>query len=740
MYVGMRRRARTGVGAGIAFLSLLTSLAPARPLVAQEHCTNAPWMDPSMSPDARAGLLVPRMSLDEKISMVHGILREHRFPEPHWFYAGYVPGVPRLCIPALRLADGPAGVAMRAVHDPLPGRQQLREAPGGLGNAVPGGTALPAPIAAAATWDPSLVRAEGRVLGQELWAKGANVALAPMVNIVRLPQGGRTFETLGEDPYLASRLAVADIRGIQDAGVIATVKHLAANNQEASRETISAEVGERVLNEIYLPAFEAAVREGGVGAVMTAYNRVNGTYSSEHTQLLTEILKGRFGFRGFVLSDWGAVHSTVGSAGAGLDMEMPGGRYFGDRLRAAVLDGRVASATLNDKVRRILREIFRFGLFERPQEATPLAVVTSAEHMRVARETAAAGIVLLRNVERTLPLSPPAGSTVAVIGRPAVELPHGGGSSRTTLPAYTETPVEAITRRAAPAGVVYDDGREPQVAATVASDADVAVVFVRDRAIEGAERAELSLPDGQDALVRAVAAANPRTVVVLMTGGPVTMPWLEDVPAVVEAWYPGQEGGSALADVLFGETNPSGRLPVSFPARLEDAPAAGDPARYPGVDDRVRYGEGILVGYRHYDRSGIRPLFAFGHGLSYTRFGYRNLVVTPGRRTARSTASTIVDVTVQNTGPVAGTEVVQLYVGKPSSPALPQAPKELVGFSRVFLEPGESALVRLTLPPRAFSSWDAAGDRWVSPVGTHRLLVGGSSSDIRLRGEVPVVP
>jgi beta-glucosidase len=274
----------------------------------------------------------------------------------------------------------------------------------------------------------------------------------------------------------------------------------------------------------------------------------------------------------------------------------------------------------------------------------------------------------------------------------------------------------------------------------VATAADVAVVFVRDRAIEGAERADLSLPDGQDALIRAVAAANPRTIVVLMTGGPVTMPWLQDVPAVVEAWYPGQEGGSALADVLFGDTNPAGRLPVTFPAHLADAPASGDPSRYPGVAGHVRYGEGIFVGYRHYERSGIRPLFPFGHGLSYTRFEYRNLSVTPSQRTARSTGTTTVSVTVQNVGPVAGAEVLQLYVAKPSSAALPQPKKELVGFAKVFLEPGQRATVRLAVPARAFSSWDAVADRWIRPVGSHRLMVGASSSDIRLWGAVRIAP
>jgi beta-glucosidase len=543
--------------------------------------------------------------------------------------------------------------------------------------------------------------------------------------------------------------------------VIATVKHYALNNQEANRMTESSDADERTLHEIYLPAFEAAVMRGGVGAVMCSYNRVNGVYACENPTLLDDILKREFGFSGWVMSDWGGQHSTVESANAGLDQEMEvanNGQYFGDALKQAVADHKVSMTRVDDMVFRIVYSMFRVGVFDHPPAAQPQSdatVVSTPEHQALARRMSEASTVLLKNKGDLLPLDQP-GKTVAVIGGPANPVgAHfgrgGGGSSQVFGEPRTVSPLEGITQQAAAKGdrVLYADGTAQADAVAAATAADVAVVFAATGDSEGADRPDLSLRytpctlfgcspvsgADQDAIIAAVAAANPRTVVVLETGGPVVMPWITGVASLLEAWFPGQEGGNAIASILFGESNPSGKLPQTFPASEKDLPTAGSPEQYPGVNDakgvpRAKYSERLLVGYRWYDAKGIKPLFPFGFGLSYTTFRYSALSVR--RRTEGAVAS----FTLTNTGRRAGAEVAQLYVADPQAAGEP--PKQLKGYRKVSLGPGQSTQVSIPLDRRAFAHWQTARHGWVVTPGRYDVMVGGSSRDLPLHGAVQV--
>jgi beta-glucosidase len=805
------------------------------------------YKDPAANVDERVEDLLSRMTLDEKAALLSGA-------DPM-----SLPGNARLGIPPLRMTDGPLGVRTERA------------------------TAFPSGILMAATFDPDLVGRAAAAIGDEALALGRDMVLGPCVNIARSPLGGRNFESYGEDPYLAATMAAAYVNGLQSRKVLASVKHFALNNQETQRMTIDVRASERAEQEIYLPAFAAAVR-AGVWTVMAAYNKINGHYASENESLLGDVLKTAWGFPGFVVSDWGATHSTVAAANAGLDVEMPSGEYFGGgKLQAAVRDGRIPLETIDDKARRVLRAMIGGGVFDRKEsERPPRAVVGGPEHLALAREAAAEGLVLLKN-GGLLPFGPRVKS-VAVVGPLADMDARGGGSSFVTplqppvtvfaglrealgdaryargapLPGMLDaldpswlTPprwhgsgpgllgeyfadrdlrgrpkfkrvdrtvdfdwgeagpdprlggddysVRWTGRLRVPAsgdyelGVRSDDGarlwldgklvvddwsehapetragsvslaagrsydvrleyfqagggasvrlgilpsaaRELDAAVAVARAADAAVVVVGDGADfegEGMDRASLSLPAGQDALIEAVARVNKNTVVVVEAGSPVLMDrWLDRVRAVVMAFYPGQETGAAVADVLLGRVNPSGKLPVTFPRRAEDAT---DADHYPGAGGVVDYAEGVLVGYRGFDKNKIAPLFPFGHGLSYTRFAFSRLAVR-----ARSASAAAPDVRVsfelKNTGARAGAEVVQLYV-RDAAPQVLRPEQELKGFARVALAPGETRRVVLRLRRDAFAFYDEQSHAWRLPPGRFIVRVGASSRDIRLSGAV----
>ena len=672
--------------------------------------TRGPLAASSADPDARAREIVRQMTLAEKITELHGIRNASHYR--------YVPPIPRLGIPALRITNGPAGVG-----------------PGGAGPQPPA-TALPAPIALAATWDVAAAREYGRIEGSEARDLGNDLIEAPTINIVRVPQNGRTFEGYGEDPFLSGQLAVANVEGIQSQHEIANVKHFDANNQETDRFAINEIIGRRALHEIYLPAFEAAVREGHAASVMCAYPQINGAYSCQNPFLMTDVLKKQWGFDGFITSDFGAVHSTVPSAEAGLDLEMPTGIYFGAALQAAVTSGQVPVSLIDQKLVERFRTMIRFGLFDRPPTRRP---IPARENGVMARRLAEEGMVLLKNSDGTLPLDASHLKTLAVIGPYAAKAITGGGGSSHVVPLYTIDPLDGIRARAgSKMRIEFADGGHLSQAVALARAANAAIVMVGQMNTEGRDHS-LALGNGQDELVGAIAAANKHTIVVVKSGSAVLMPWASEVQAILEAWYPGEEDGNAVAALLFGDTNPSGKLPLTFPARVSDTFAA-NPAQYPGIDKAAHYTEGVFVGYRYYDAKRIEPLFPFGFGLSYTKFAYKDLTVAPEALSASGKPSPRVHVEfkVQNVGSRAGTEIVELYVGMPSTAAVPEPPKQLKGFARVTLRPGQTSPVRLTLDARSFSYWDLAASHWAILAGTYRILVGSSSRDLRLRGAVRV--
>jgi beta-glucosidase len=667
--------------------------------------------------DAKVEGLLERMTLEEKIQVLHGAFRRG--------FIGYVPAIPRLGIPELALTDGPAGVR----HGP--------------------GTAFPAPVALAATWDRALAHGYGAALGAETKAKGQNILLGPMVNIVRVPEGGRNFETFGEDPYLTAQIATAEIRGIQSQGVMAEVKHYAANNQEKDRLQVSADVDERTLREIYLPAFEAAVKEAKVGSVMAAYNKVNGTFSSENPHLLKDILKNEWAFDGFVVSDWGATHSTVDAANNGLDIEMPGGAFFGEPLLAAVRAGQVSQPTIDDKVRRILRMMIRFGFLDHPAKVGPIDYKAQRQ---VARRVAEAGVVLLKNEGNLLPLDVSNAKPIAVIGAYADNAASGGGGSARMAPLNTLSPLGALAERignrtilqflkfvpgtdlsksdpaTTGAGLLAD-------AAALARECDLALVFARDFETEGADRVTITLPNEQDELINAVVRANPRTVVVLNTGCMVLLnSWADSVPAIVQAWYSGADDGNVVADVLLGDVNPSGKLPITFPRKREDTGIV-TAEQYPGANGKGVYSEGVFIGYRHFDKENIAPQFTFGHGLSYTTFEYGNLKLSRNR--IKAGESLTVELPLKNTGRREGAEVVQFYV-QDLQASVPRPLKELKAFEKVMLRPGETKPVRVTLDLRSMAFYDVTKKQWTVEPGQFKVMAGSSSRDIRVSAEFEV--
>jgi beta-glucosidase len=758
---------RRGYASLLSLIVVAAGLTAVAPPVSAAPRADCPWVGSAAPPLARADAVLARMTLDEKITMTHGNGRGSP-------YAGEIPAIPRLCVPSILLHDGPNGVA------------------GGLS----GVTQLPAPVAAAATFDTGLVESYGRVEGAEQKAKGVSVALAPMVNIVRDPRFGRAFETYSEDPYLSARMGVANIDGIQGEGVMAQVKHFAAYNQETNRNgpDDDAIVDERTLHEVYLPAFDAAIHEAGAASVMCSYNYLNGARACEDPYLLTEVLRDQWGFDGFVTSDWGAVADTANAARNGLDQEMPDSDP--GALKAAVQAGRVPMSRLDDMVRHTLTPMFRFGLFEHPRTRTPDANAATPAHAAVARQVAEQSAVLLKNSGGVLPLDPARQRRIAVIGRTAHDnlLTTDGLGNPVSTPPGVVSPLDAIRQRAGDAEVTYtpadggvaavpasalgagltgrfyagtnpsgtpvvsrvdrqldvdwqgrppatgvpatgwsaawtgtltppttgryrfsldsDDGSRLYVnggrvidnwrdqsggsvtgtveltagrpvpirveyyqaggdshlrlgwqppgavpdpaAVKAARDADAAVVFVASTSGEGGDLGDITLPGSQNDLVSSITAVNPNTVVVVQSGSAVTMPWLDSAAAVLEDWFPGQAIGPALAAVLFGDVNPSGRLPVTFPRAQADLPTSS-PDRFPGRNGRVDYGEGLAVGHRWYDQEGTEPMFPLGYGLSYTTFGYDRLRVTPGPDGGGAT----VTAPVPNTGTRTGAEVAQ---------------------------------------------------------------------------------
>ena len=817
------------------------------------YAAGNPWDDTTLTPTQRTDALLAAMTLTEKLQMLHG--------GANCGHVGCVDGNTRLGIPPIHLQDGPVGV----------------------GNGLTGVTQLPAPVAGAATWDTDLMRKYGEVIGSEHWGKDVNVSLAPTINIVRDPRWGRAFESFSEDPYLAGKIGAADILGIQSQGPMAQVKHYVAYNQETNRFNTADNVivSDRALHEIYLPAFERAVKEGQVASAMCSYNLIGGVQACENGPLQIGILKGEIGFTGFITADWGATHSTVGSANGGLDIEMPDSKYFGSALTTAVNNGQVSTATINDKVRRILFSMFRTGQFDKARTGNINAIVTTPAHVAIAKQVAVQGSVLLKNADNILPLTS-ATRTIAVIGDGGsmTVMSQGGGSagvrsdavvspfqgiktragSGTTvtysvgttradgsLPAidtayltpktgsghganvtfYNGTALlaPAVTSRIDPSidfdwrsgspatGVsggswsarweatltppvtglytfaltsddgsrLYLDGQmvingwfdqqsttrtatasltagktvKVQVdyyqggggsnltlgwmlpgqnlhdqAITAARNADVAVVFATQSTAEGTDLGSISFPSAQNQLITDVVAANPRTIVVFNSGSAMALPWAASAKAIIASWYPGQEYGNALAALLYGDENFSGKLPVTFPKSLADVPAS-TAAQFPGTNNTVQYSEGIDVGYRWYDRKNIEPQYPFGFGLSYTTFAYSNLAV--GASDAAGNVAVSFDLT--NTGTRAGAEVAQVYVAQPTATGSP--PKSLAAFRRVMLNAGQTQRVTVTVEDRAFKYWTG---RWAPAAGTNQILVSASSRAVKLTGQVTVPP
>ena len=656
-----------------------------------------PWTNLLLSAGQRANLLLNAMTFAEKTAMIAGA---------GGGYVGNIPANSRLGIPALNLEDGPAGIA------------------DGVNNV----TAFPAPIALAASWDAALSRQYGNFLGAEARGKGVEVLLGPMMNMARAYQTGRTFEGYGEDPFLSGAMAAAEIPGIQSQGVIATAKHFVCNDQETERTLVSSDVDERTRQEIYYQPFLQSVR-AGAGAVMASYNRLNSRHACE-TEALNATLKKLWGFNGVVMSDWGATFSTVAGMDNGMDMDMYGGYYLTNAITNDIQSGSIPSSELDGMVRRILTTMFQFGVFDNPPAGNLAAVVTNAAHDQFALQAAEEGIVLLQNRGGLLPISASVRS-IAVIGSVAGVAPisTGAGSAGVNLP-YNVTPLAGITNRAG-SGVSVNyaqgDGASLSQAAALAGNCDVAIVCVGQQTSEGSDRSSLSLPNGQDALVSAVAAANSNTIVVVYLSSSVLMPWSDQVGGILMAWYPGQENGNALAAVLFGDAPPSGKLPVTIPAAAGQVPA-GTPAQFPGVNGHVSYSEGLQIGYRWYDANQVTPRFPFGHGLSYTTFGYSNLAVS----SVSPSGQVQIGFDLTNTGKAAGAEVPQLYLGFPAAASEP--PQLLKGFQRVCLSPGQTRHVVFNLTWEDLANWDATARGWMVTPGVFQVSVGASSRDIRLTG------
>jgi len=718
-----------------AFILSVLLTVTAVPVIAAN--APAPWNNTALSPDQRAKLLDQALTADERISLLHGIYAVPVFGKPlpagAVGSAGYIPGVERLGLPAQQESDASLGVA-----NPFNVRP-------GAGN-----TPLPSGLALAATFDQDTAYQGGAMIGQEAWRSGFNVLLAGGANLARDPRNGRNFEYLGEDPLLAGVLGGASIRGIQDQHVVSTMKHFALNDQETGRRFLSAQIGEAAFRESDLLAFELAYEGGHPGSVMCAYNKVGGVYACSNDMLLNKVLRGDWGFPGWVMSDWGAMHG-LDDVKAGLDQQsgeqFDRQVFFGKPLADAVQNGAIPAARVSEMSQRILRSMFAVGLFEHPPVKTPLDVEAGA---KVARRVAEEGTVLLANPSGLLPLPRELKRIVVIGGHADSGVLSGGGSSQVvpiggaapaiamggegptaafrTMVFDPSSPVKAIKAKTSGAEVRFIDGSYPSAAAALAKGADAVVIFATQWMIEGEDAPDLTLPNGQDALIEAVAAANPKTVVVLETGGPVLMPWLGKVAAVVEAWYPGARGGDAIADILFGDVNPSGRLPITFPASTAQLPRPEIPGfdMKEGTEFDVDYTiEGADVGYRWFARKKQKPLFPFGFGLSYTQFDYANLKVDGGDTLK-------IDFDVRNSGKTAGQDVPQVYL----TDAAGKARMRLVGWQRVSVQPGQTVHVSLKADPRLLADFDEAAHDWRIDAGRYQVALGTSAEDLKLRGAV----
>jgi beta-glucosidase len=705
-------------------------------------------MNPSLDPDTRADLMIHEMTLDEKTQLVHGVgwgvLRSGApVPSADNGGAGFVPGIPRLHLPDINLADSAVGVRMSARE----GRYS---------------TLLPSVLGMSASWDPDLAFLYGSVIGRELRAQGYNMSIGGGMDLIREPRNGRNFEYSSEDPILAGTMVGQLVRGVQSNHIMGDIKHYVLNDQETGRNFLNAVLDPRSFRETDLLAFRIAITLAHPAGVMCSYNRVNGDYACENSYTLNQVLKHDWGFKGFVLSDWGGTHSTVKAALAGLDMDQPGDDgYFSEPLKNAVLDGQVSEARLDDMVHRIVRSMFSSGVIDEP----PLrSVVDPFRGRDDAQRIEEEGVVLLQNNGGILPLAPGKVRSIAVIGGHAdVGVLSGGGSAQVDAPGgnavdpqpgtspwgraiyFRSSPLRYIRELAAPrASITYDAGTDPAQAAKAAANAQVAIVFVTQWMSEGRDAATLSLPDNQDALVAAVAAVNPNTIVVLETGGPVSMPWVKAVKAILESWFPGIGGGQAIANILFGRANPSGKLPVTFAASDSDLPhpkVTGlteqmmnfrrDPAAMPRNGPRFRpqpfdvdYNvEGMAVGYRWFQEKNEQPLFPFGFGLSYTHFAYSNLSVDPDAKSVRFD--------LRNIGSRAGDEIAEVYVTLPASAAEPF--RKLAAWKRVSLAAGAMQTVEIPIDPLYLSIFSPADDGWSRPEGDFLFEVGGASADLPLR-------
>ena len=706
-------------------LAVLAVIALA-PVLAQRGAPQAvkgPWMDKSLGPDQRADLVLAEMTFDEKITLVHGAGGFNQAGARSNGGAGVVEGIPRLGIPDLQLADSAVGVRAAAER----GRYS---------------TLLPSTIGEAATWNPKMAWAEGDVIGRELRDQMYNVSLGGGVDITREPRNGRNFEYQGEDPVLAGKMVAQFILGLQSNHVIGDVKHYAFNDQETGRNIGNVLLGKRAARETDLLAFEIAVKEAQPGMVMCSYNKLNGDWACENTYLLTDVLKKAWEFKGFVMSDWGGTHSTVKAALAGLDNEEPGSMFFGAALKKAVDSNEVPMARLNDMVHRILRTEFALGVVDDPPKGRVVDPFRGAD---TAQEIAEQSMVLLKNAGNQLPLNAATVKSIAVIGSHAdTGMMSGGGSAQVDAPGsgpspwgkpiwFPTPPLKAIRAKAPKAKVEFNDGADPAAAAALAKSSEVAIVFVNQPTSEGADLRTSTLPGDQDKLVSTVASANPHTVVVLETGGAADMPWIDQVSGAIEVWYPGIRGDVALANILFGDVNPTGKLPVTFAKSDADLPHPEIPGMAPATPGQGRgrmqpfdidYSEGLKVGYKWFDAEKKDPLFAFGYGLSYTTYAYSGL----------KAAIDSVTFTVRNTGKRAGAEVAQVYAGLPASANEP--PKRLVAWERIPLAPGESKTVTVAIDPKFLSIFNEEKDGWELLPGEYQFFVGGSSRSTPLTAMV----
>ena len=706
--------------------------------------TDRPWMNPKLSPEERAELVLKQMTIDEKLALLHGNGMAHA---PQWQMplthlanggAGYVEGVKRLGIPPLFISDAAYGVRDSGAN----GRYS---------------TAMPSNLGAASSWDAQSACEYGEVIGRELRAQGFNMTLGGGVNLAREPRNGRTFEYAGEDPLLTGTLVGNMMKCEQAQHVVGDIKHYVMNDQETGRFVVNSIISKRAMQETDLLAFHIAISIANPGAVMCSYNRINGDFGCENSYTLRDVLKKDWGFKGFVISDWGGTHSTEKASAAGLDQEQPMADYFGPKLKEAVESGRVPLLEIDDHVRRILYAEFTSGIIDDPPQK---GVLDAEKGLEVSQRIEEKSIVLLKNNQSVLPIDPSKVHSIALIGGHAdVGMISGGGSAQVDPPGgnvimppgkgathwqdhiwFPTSPLKALRAKLPNTKIDFDPGSDVKTAASLAQSADLAIVFAYQWTSEEMDLPSLSLPDNQDALIEQVAAANPHTIVVLETGTAVTMPWIDRVAAVVEAWYAGSAGHKALANVLVGDVNPSGKLAITFPKSEKDLPRPvipAVPAQNQGTtadsvnlasNYAVHYDEGAKVGYKWYEAESKQPLFPFGFGLSYTTYAYSGLTVDSSAKT--------VSFTIKNTGKQAGTEIAEVYLKLPKG--ADESFKRLAGWKRVTLAPGESQIVKVAIDPRILQTFDESNNRWILAPGEYQVFVGSSSDNTVLTGSLVV--